>query len=271
MMNDTKKTLARLIADEFSQISSVEAITIGGAQLTHPWGSHADVELFIYARNAQVDTVARERLIKARAEHYEIGRLDGEITDQWLERMDDTHVRVVYRGVGWIIDEIQRIMTYHEARVGNSTTLLYNVRHAEPIFDRGNWFAELLKTTNQPYPTALAEAIIAENYPILRTTFSSYTHQIERNLALGDLLGVQTVLSALFAGVFEVLFAANRVPNPGYPHWIDAAEATCDNRPANLRADVDAVLNASPDELVSRIHHLLNEIDVVLKAAEALS
>lgn len=257
--------LAQTIAEQFSALSEVEAVTLGGSHSTDTADNASDMDLYVYARDGKVNLDSRRALLQDRADTFELDNRFWEPGDEWLERESGTHIDVIYRDVGWIIDEIYTITVRHRARLGYSTCLWYNVLHTTPLYDRGNWFAELQKGARQTgYPDALMIAIIKKNHPVLRKNLSSYLHQIERAQARGDFVSVQHRVTALLASYFDILFALNKLPHPGEKRMLAFAERECEKQPPDMREQVTAVLYT--DNRVQSVNHLINGLDDLLIA-----
>ena len=114
------------------------------------------------------------------------------------------------------------------------------------LFDRAGWFHQLQQWANQPYPEPLRRAVTAKNYPILRSSQSSYLYQIERAIERRDLVSINHRVAALLASYFDVLFALNRVPHPGEKRLIQLARRVCPKAPHDMPAQVEAVIRAIP-------------------------
>lgn len=225
-----------------SQLDVVEAITISGAQMSVPITPDTTINMDIYARNADVPLGAREDFVRAHADQYEMGIYGRPTCDEWRDRDTHSHIRLRYRDVVWVIDEIQNVMTYHRAQLGESTTVLHHVKDAIPVYDRGNWFSELQKTALQPYPEALAANIILLNYRKLRDSLSSYTHQLETAQRYNDAVQINHVATLFVSSYLDVLFALNRLPNPNAPRMLDLVERVCRIKPPNIREQIEALL-----------------------------
>ncbi len=118
-----------------------------------------------------------------------------------------------------------------------------------------------------PFPEALRRAIIAKNHPVLRRVIPSYLHQIEKAIRRNDLVSINHRVAALLASYFDVLFALNRIPNPGEKRLLKTASECCTRIPGEMVNQVEAVLRAvcSADQsLIVRIEELLDGLDQLL-------
>src|SRR5690606_35735048 len=109
------------------------------------------------------------------------------------------------RSPQWIEDQLDRVLIHHQASVGYSTCFWFNVLHSRPLYDPDGWYATLQHRARQPYPDALARAIVAKNHPILRTLrHSAYTHQLEHAVNRGDWVSIQHRITAILASYFDI-------------------------------------------------------------------
>lgn len=262
MPMDTQiKQIAQSVAEQFSKLSEVEAIALGGSQVEQVADTNSDIDLYVYARNGHVDLSSRRAILQERAEVFELDNRLWETGDEWLE--NGVHIDVMYRDVGWIIDEIYAVTVQNRAQLGYSTCIWYNVLHAVPLYDRGSWFTELQKGARQSsYPDALMYAIVKKNHPVLRKNMSSYLNQVEWALERGDFVSVQHRVTALIASYFDILFAINRLPHPGEKRMLDFAEQNCEKQPLEMRKQVTAALYG--DAPLQHLNDLIDGIDDLL-------
>jgi hypothetical protein len=106
-----------------------------------------------------------------------------------------------------------------------------------------------------PYPEGLQRAIVAKNWPILRKNQSSYRRQIELALARGDAVNVQHRTTAVLASYFDIWFALARQPHPGEKRLLQ-------HLPQPQAALVRTVIDAPPDQLLTRLDNLLDTLDL---------
>jgi hypothetical protein len=116
----------------------------------------------------------------------------------------------------------------------------------------------------------LRKAIIAKNHPILRSTLSSFMHQIEIALSRKDLPSLNHRITALLASYFDILFAVNRVFHPGEKRLLAYALEKCPKRPPQIEVQVNTLLasiaETSQPMLLQRVNELLDGLDVLLVA-----
>src|SRR5258708_36211758 len=121
----------------------------------------------------------------------------------------------------------------------------------------------------QDSPDPLVKAIAANNYPVVRQIASSYLKQLEKAAYRADVVSLNHRTAALFASYFDILFAINRVPHPGEKRLVDLAEKHCPKRSAAMRAEINAVIEASAckrTEIGIEITRLIDSLDGLLKS-----
>ena len=117
------------------------------------------------------------------------------------------------------------------------------------------------------YPEPLRQAIIAKNHPVLRRVIPSYLFQIEKAMRRNDLVSINHRVAALLASYFDVLFALNRLPNPGEKRLLQAASERCAKVPGEMVDQVEGVLRAvslANQSLITKIEELIDGLDQLL-------
>lgn len=241
--------VAERVAARFARLPDVEAVAIGGSQASGAASESSDVDIYIYS-HAEIPRAVRTAISAEFADHVEMIDYWGP-GNEWDDRETGVHVDAVFWTVGWIEDQIDRTLVRHEAWTGYTTSFWHTVKISKIVFDRNGWFAQLQQTANQPYPEALVKAIVDTNWPLLRSAFPAYLHQLEKAAARRDLVSLNHRATALLASYFDILFAVNRLPHAGEKRLVDLAERHCAKLPVNMRADIEAFLRATVDISVS--------------------
>ena len=260
------------VTAEFSKLPEVNAVVLSGSRGGELTDEYSDIDLYVYAKT-EPSKIWRAELARKYGENASIGNEFWEQGDEWSEISTGTVVDIMYRTPTWIAEQFDRVLKRHQASVGYSTCFLHNVLCSTVLYDRGGWFETLRAMALRPYPEALRKAIIAKNHPILRSTLSSFLHQIEIALIRRDLPSINHRIAALLASYFDILFAVNRVFHPGEKRLLAYALAKCPKRPPQIEVQVNALLNSiaetSQHLLLQKANELLDGLDVLL-AAEGL-
>jgi hypothetical protein len=246
----------------------VEAVALGGSRSTG-WGDDtADFDLYVYSRDP-LPLDFRAAIAKARGARVDLDNRFWEPGDEWVEH-DGSHYDVMFRSTVWIEDQLARCLDRHEPSIGYSTCIWANVLHSRILFDRNGWYARLQAKSRSPYPDPLRRAIVAKNHPILRSTLSSYRHQIAKALERDDPIAVNHRIAALLASYTDILFAVNRVPHPGEKRLDKWVELSCPKRPPEFRDRIAGLIGAPRTGILFRLNSLLDHLDALLKAEKLI-
>jgi hypothetical protein len=240
--SNTAAGVAFEIAAAFGALPQVEAVASAGSR-TSGMGDHAsDLNLYVYLCG-EIPVAKRAEIANARAVWAEVDNHSWEPGDEWVEAGSGLGVDIIFRRTDWIQDQLEKVLRRHEASLGCSTCLWYNIRTSHALHDPGGWLAALQRFADQPYPEPLRRAIVARNHPVLRRNLSSYTHQVERAAARGDRVSVNHRVAAFLASYFDLLFALNRLPHPGEKRLLAFARERCDRKPEGMESGIGALLD----------------------------
>ncbi|MFZ5523674.1 MAG: DUF4037 domain-containing protein [Pseudomonadota bacterium] len=263
MIESDAQALIKEIAGEFAKLLEVTAVVLSGSRQSELSDAASDIDLYVYAESEPPKSW-RADLARKFGKRTGIGNDFWEPGDEWLASRTGNAVDIMYRSPAWIGEQLDRVLLRHQASVGYSTCFVHNVLHSQTLYDRDKWFAALRAKAEQPYPEPLRRAIIAKNHPVLRSTLSSYAHQIAMALARNDRLSVNHRITALLASYFDILFAINRVFHPGEKRLVAYVLAKCPKRPPDFEIQVNELLSASATEVPGRIDDLLDSLDDLL-------
>jgi hypothetical protein len=255
------------LAQEYAVLPRVEAVALGGSR-TGPFAEPtSDYDLYVYSRSP-VDLASRIAIARRHSAAPETDNRFWEAGDEWIETGGE-RVDVMFRDTGWMEEQLARVLDRHEASIGYSTAFWFNLKTSKPLFDRDGWFARIQQKASAAYPEALRRNIIAKNYPILRSTQSSYVHQIESAAQRKDAVSVNHRTTALLASFFDIVFAMNRQPHPGEKRLLQWSGALCPARPIQMETLIPEIISnasRSAPEMITVIHPLLDGLDDTLRA-----
>jgi hypothetical protein len=135
------------------------------------------------------------------------------------------------------------------------------------LYDRDGWLGALKTRVSQSYPTALRDAILVKNYPVLRNAHSAYLHQIASAPKRGDFVSVNHRVAALLASYFDIVIAVNLLAHPGEKRLVKFVEEHCPSKPEGFSEGIAALLASIPrggNEVVQRVNALLDAQDTWL-------
>ncbi len=265
-MIDQRHELARRLAARFGDLAPVEAVALTGSASSGTADEHSDIDLYVYL-NADLVVGERKAVAAPYGDDAEFDNHFWGTANSWHDAKTGIRVEGLYWDVRWIEGEIDRILRRCEPSIGYSTAFWYSVRNGRILFDRKGWLHRLQADAQQPYPEQLRQAIIANNYPILRRMSSSYLQQIELAQSRGDTVSLCHRCTTLLESYFDILLALNRQPHPGEKRLISFAEQFCPLRPPNLRAQVEALIaGLSGAAVVPLANALIDGLDDLLRA-----
>jgi len=259
--------LARTLADLFRPFPSVEGVALAGSQATGTGDQDSDIDVYVYITS--VIPLSRrlalvERMGAARADlnlHF------WDLGDGWHDGETGVEVDVIYWDTVWVETQLDHVLMEHQASTGYSTSHWHTIRNSLILYDRNGWLHRLKEKSAAPYPEALRRSIVAKNHPVLRRVIPSYLHQIEKAVLRNDLVSVNHRVAALLASYFDVLFALNRLPNPGEKRLLETASQRCARVPAKMVGDVESVLlavSSADRRLIASVDKLIDGLDQLL-------
>ena len=253
--------LAQKIAERYSTSPEVEAVALGGSLATEQAEAGSDIDLYVFSRDP-LPLESRRKAVGDETVRLELNNDFFGPGDEWVE--EGVHVDVMLWETEWMRERLEDVLVNFQASMGYSTAFWHTVRASKLLFDRSGWYAALQRTAQGPYPEALRRNIIAKNHAFLRGALSSYAGQLEKAVKRHDVVSVNHRLAALLASYFDILFAVNRLPHPGEKRLLTWADA-CALKPDGMRESVESVLSAQPQNLMARVHVLLDNLDALLQ------
>ena len=266
-MDQQHAAVIQKVVRRFSQLPKIQAVAVAGSQVAGTTNKDSDIDIYIYSIT-EIPSKLRTAIGAEFSDDVEINDFWGP-GNEWTDRETGIHVDAVFWTTGWIKEQVERVLVRHEASMGYTTCFWHTVRNSQREFDRNNWLSELQKQAMQDYPEPLVKAIVANNYPVLRQTASSYLKQLEKAAYRADVVSLNHRTAALFASYFDILFAINRVTHPGEKRLIEHAENFCPKRPSAMRAEIHAVLEASVCKstgIGTAINRLIDSLDEMLES-----
>jgi predicted nucleotidyltransferase len=262
------------IADRFASYPQVTAVALAGSLAGGVADPLSDFDIYIYT-NAEIPVDERAQIARDLADPakpIEINNPYWGTEDAWTERASGTKADLIFWSPQFMEDQTDRVLIRHEAWVGYSTCFWHTLLHSEPYYDREGWFAALKARADQPYPDALRRDVLIKNYPVLRHAIPSYRAQLDLAIRRQDRISMNHRVAALLASYFDVLFAVNRVPNPGEKRLIRRVNQLCNMLPQKWEQDIENVLVSAGSawdslETLRYVDALLDRLDQMLIAA----
>jgi len=251
----------------FGSFPSVEGIALAGSQAAGAVDQDSDIDLYVYITSV-IPLNGRVAIVeKLGATRSDLNLQFWDLGDEWYDEETGIEVDVIYWDISWIERQLDRVLVEHQASTGYSTCFWHTIRNSLILYDKSDWLHRLKEKSAVPYPEPLRRAIIAKNHPVLRRVIPSYLHQIEKAMRRNDLVSINHRVAALLASYFDVLFALNRLPNPGEKRLLKAASERCAKVPREMVNQVEGVLRAvslADRSLIARIEELVDGLDQLL-------
>ncbi len=267
--NSLHLKLARRIAAQFSVFQNVEAIGLAGSQIGGVVDQDSDIDLYLYTTEVIPSSERRAIVESGGATRASLNLKFWGLGDEWYDAATGIEVDIIYWDTAWIAAQLERVLVRHQASVGYSTCFWHTIRNSLILYDRRGWLRQLKAQSAAPFPEPLRRAIIAKNHPVLRQVIPSYRQQIAKAIRRQDLVSINHRVAALLASYFDVLFALNRIPNPGEKRLLKIAAERCEKLPPGMIAQVEGLLRALPSAdqgLIERLDELLDGLDQLLLA-----
>lgn len=261
------------LAELLAELPQVRAIALGGSAASGRADGLSDSDVYSYV-DAPVSSAARDDLV-ARLGGAAVADMglnyfgDG---DEWQDAGAGTRFDVMYFGLEWMREQVERPLQRFQPTLGYSTAFAYTVSRSQILYDPDGEFKALQTLTLEPYPEKLRQAVVRYNRPLLRSTISSYWTQVKKAAARDDLVSLNHRLAALLASYFDIIFAVNRLLHPGEKRLLATALATCESLPGGFETDLTATLRSAGDgtALLENVVRLLDALDVWLEGEDLL-
>lgn len=268
-MSSTHAALARRISEMFAELPHVEAIALAGSRSNLVADPSSDIDLYVYTRS-DIPLAVRKSIVDRAggASKADLGLTHWGPGDEWLEAATGIEVDIIYFDVGWMENQIHRVMREHQASLGYTTCFCHTLKQSQIFSDARGWLAGLQTLCRQDYPEALRRNIIAFNHPILRRVIPSYANQLEKAVRRGDLISINHRMAGLLASYFDVIFALNRQLHPGEKRLVELAQARCAKLPYHMAADLVNLLRLSAigePRLLNQLTEFLDRLDQLLE------
>lgn len=254
----------------------VTAIALGGSRCTGFADAESDYDIYVFVESEiSIPLSVRRQLAERFDSAPEINNTWWGPGDEWEDHATGTAVDIIYWEAQPFARQIRDVIEGHRPSLGYSTSFWFTVAHATPLFDRNGWFADVQSLAATPYPGELRRAIVRFNYPLLRSTRSSYRHQIELASMRNDPVVVQHRATELLASVFDIVFAVNRTLHPGEKRQLahlasidDANLFSCCERVRNL---IRSTTHPDPTAVVQNVDALCDLLDSMIDTADLSS
>lgn len=252
--------------DDLSFIEEIEGVLLSGSLTSKTTDDHSDVDLYVYL-NKELSIEKRENIINNYASYKEVNNQFWETEDCFILRENGLKVELMYRDLTWIREQLERTVIRCEAWVGYTTCFYYNFMSSKILFDRNGHLEKLQNSYNMPYPDKLKRNIIDKNYPLLKKCLSSYYNQIVVAIDRDDIISINHRIAAFFASYFDIIFAVNKIGNPGEKKLIKIVNERCKIVPKDFNKNIKEIYDGLKDykrEFLIKLDALIDNLDGIL-------
>jgi hypothetical protein len=229
------------LVEDYGKWRGTKAIVLAGSASYDAIDVLSDIDLNIYSQH-KYPLIRRMQIASLWGQKTEVGNNFWEDGDEWWDEKHGKYVDMVFRNTSWIEEQMERLLIGHQASVGYSTCLWFNILNAKVLFDRDGWFQGLQQEVNIPYSDELVRAIVMKNMPILGDKISSYSQQIGKAVERADWVSVNHRLAAYMASYFDVLLAINRLPHPGEKRLMSYLNDNAHKLPKDMKIQINQLL-----------------------------
>lgn len=265
-MNIYLKDLQHVLA-VFTGFEETISVAVGGSVASGTADDDSDVDVYVYSE-VPIPMPLRREVASALGQDQHVGIIPGEERDTWTDNVLQRTIDVAYRQPRWMIEQIRAILVDCTPRLGYSTCTWDNLLYSTVAYDPTNWYSELKKTAMVPYPAQLQKAVISHNYKALICNGVCLLDQLKVCLKRKDLVGANHRLTAILASYFDIIFAANKVTNPGEKRLMEYAKKRCKKLPGDMEACVTGLIASvasSSADVVSVAEDLIKRMETFLE------
>ena len=218
---------------EFSNLSQVEAIGLGGSRATGRNDEKSDYDVYVYLSDS-VDEDVRKGILEKYCKYMEIGNSFWELEDDVVDC------------VSWN---------------GYTTCMWHNLITSKIVYDKTGKLNEMQKKYKVPYPEKLKENIILNNMKLLSGMLPSFDTQIAKAENRKDFVSVNHRVTEFLASYFDIIFALNEMTHPGGKRMQSICSKECKILPKNFDKNLNSLFNGMFQERISPvINEMVEEI-----------
>lgn len=245
---------------DFSCLPQVEAIALGGSRAGTHFDEKSDYDVYLYC-TAPVPEEIRKEILARYCDYMETGNHFWEYEDN-CRLKNGVDIDILYRNLDDFIADVADVAEHCHSRNGYTTCMWHNLRTCKVIYDRDGRLSAARERFNIPYPPALKENIIRNNWRLLRSAMPAYELQIRKAVERKDPVSVNHRVSAFLESYFDLLFALNEQTHPGEKRLIPLCREMC----AKLPEDFEKNLNRLFSHMFTQPEAVSEDLDRILSA-----
>jgi len=252
------------LINEFCNLDGIQAIVLGGSQISKHSDNKSDYDLYIYTEKI-IDQNIRNKILSRYCEKLEIGNSYWELEDNGI-LIGGICFDIIYRNLQQFIKIIADVVENCNASNGFTTCLWHNILNSTIIYDKDDMFKNVKERFSVPFPEKLKENIIKRNMALLSDSLVSYDKQISKSVYRKDIININNRVSAFLASYYDIIFAINELPHPGEKRLMEICLNECKLLPNNFEINVNNILQNinSISEMDKSINNIINELKEII-------
>ena len=251
------------MVNDYKQFDEVEAIVLGGSSAVKTSDNKSDFDIYIYCTK-EPDVEKRREIAEKYSDNPEIDNHYFETGDVYYLKETGKPIDIMYRSLDSIEANIKWVWENCGAGLGYTTCFVDNVNKSKILYDKNGWFKKLQEKTQTPYPEKLAQNIISKNFNYLKDVMFSYYDQINSAVERDDFVSVNHRCAAFLASYFDIVFALNRVLNPGEKKLVQFAKDNCKVLPENFESDVNTLAVGAVKDRVQTAERMVENLRKII-------
>ncbi|MBD5500006.1 MAG: DUF4037 domain-containing protein [Lachnospiraceae bacterium] len=228
-----------LLWNEFTLLSEVEAIALGGSRAGTHYDEKSDYDLYIYCTKVPEADI-RKHILEKHCQYMEIGNSFWELEDDCTLK-DGVNIDILYRNIEDFSREIYSVVEQHIAHNGYTTCMWHNLLHSRILYDKSGKLTTMQNQYNVPYPDELKDNIIQQNLRLLRGNLPAYDLQIKKAIIRKDWVSVNHRTAAFLESYFDIIFALNKLTHPGEKRMVQYAKEQAEILPVNFEENLNCL------------------------------
>lgn len=262
---NSENNLVNQLVEDVSAIQGVESIMLGGSRADGQHKSHSDYDLYLYSYKT-ISPPQRDKILHRHCQKHELDNQFWEPEDDGV-LTDGSKINLIYRNLATFDTQLSKVVFDHQASLGYTTCLWYNLLKSKIYFDKNGQAEKLQKKYSLSYPPELINSIISLNHPVLGSIQDSYLNQIRSAIAINDLISINHRLTAFLASYFDILFAVNKLPHLGEKRILTNLHNHAPKKPNNFSQNINALLRLSGNcdvAIINQLQSIENDLDQLL-------
>ncbi len=261
-INRNQEILMEMIA-HYKNLHEVDAIGLGGSSTAKMADNKSDYDIYIYSKQ-EPDVQKRREIAEKYADKPEIDNHYFETGDTFRLRETNKPIDIMYRNPRFIEDNVKWVWEDCNASLGYTTCFVDNIKKTQILYDRNGWLENIKKRVDTPYPQKLAQNIIKKNFDYLKDAMFSFYDQIVSAIDRNDFVSINHRCAAFLASYFDIIFAKNKVLNPGEKKLVSFALNNCKILPKDFEKDVNTLAIGAVEKRASCANKMVENLRKIL-------